>query len=95
MYSISPELYRQVTGRLSDAIGDGDYFSGSLDFVFGPVSCRLVVTVIVYRARVVLPEGERRPVADVVPVWWEFRTDAGEGPTDNDFSFSELKAFLL
>ena len=95
MYSISPELYRQVTAWCSEPIGEGDYFSGALDFVFGPVSCRLVVTVIVYRARVVLPEGERRPVADVVPVWWEFRTDAGEGPTDNDFSFSELKAFLL
>ena len=94
MYSISPELYRQVTGRLSDAIGDGDYFSGALDFVFGPVSCRLVVTVIVYRARVVLPEGERRPVADVVPVWWEFRTVVDGEERLNDFSFDELRRTL-
>lgn len=94
MYSISPELYRQAAELLSDAIGDSDYFSGALDFAFGSVSCRLIVTVLVYRTRVSLPEGERRPVADLVPVWWEFRTEGEEGPTDNDFSFSELKAHL-
>lgn len=95
MYSISPELYRQVADRLLDAIGDGDYFSGAFDLRFGAVSCRLIATLLVYRTRGALPEGERRPVTDLVPVWWEFRTDTEEGPTDNDFSFSELKAFVL
>jgi len=52
---------------------------------------RLVLTAIVYRRREELPEGPRHPIADVVPVWWEFST----GTNLNDFSFAELLPYLL
>ena len=94
MYSVSSELYLEVASRLRDALGDGSYFSGTLTFDFGGVACRLTASVIVCRRRESLPEGDVDAVAALVPVWWEFRTADGEGEVANDFSFSEMKAYL-
>lgn len=58
MYSVSPELYHEAAARLSDAIDGGNYFSGSLAFRFGDTDCRLTASVIVYRGRLSLPEGQ-------------------------------------
>lgn len=94
MYSVSSELYHEVAARLRDAIGHRDYFSGSVVFAFGGVDCRLTVTVIVYRARVSLPEGPADEIADLVPVWWEFHTSDDAGDELNDFSFATLRSFF-
>lgn len=94
IYSVSPELYRETAGRLVEAIGSENYFSGSLCFPFDGTDCRLTASVIVYRRRVSYPEGEANAVADLVPVWWEFHTVGEEGERLNDFSFSELKRWL-
>lgn len=58
MYSVSSELYLEVAARLAEAIGGGSYFSGSLTFPFGDMECRLTASVIVYRRREQLPEGD-------------------------------------
>lgn len=90
MYCVSPELYLETAARLSDAIGDENYFSGAIEFLSGELICRLTVSVIVYRSRITLPEGISRPVTGLVPVWWEFRTTSEAGELLNDFDFSEL-----
>ena len=90
MYSVSSELYLEVAARLAEAIGGGSYFSGSLTFPFGDMECRLTASVIVYRRRERLPEGD----PDLVPVWWEFHTVGSDGEALNDFSFSEVRALL-
>lgn len=95
MYSVSPELYHQAAHRLSAAIGCENYFSGSVAFLFGDTECRLTVSVIVYRRRLSLPEGVTDSVCDLVPVWWEFHTTTEEGEVPNDFSFTELKGYIL
>ena len=94
MYSVSTELYLDAAARLRDAIGDGSYFSGTLNFVYGEVECRLTASVIVYRERVRYPEGDRDEISDLVPVWWEFHTADEAGEFLNDFSFSELRSLL-
>ena len=48
-YSVPSELYREVALRLSEAIGSGGYFSGTLAFAWGEAECRLTASVIVYR----------------------------------------------
>lgn len=93
-YSVSPELYRETAVRLADALDGGGYFSGSVRFAFGGMECRLTASVIVCRRRESLPEGDVDAVVDLVPVWWEFHTADGEGEVANDFSFSEMKAYL-
>ena len=94
IYSVSSELYLEVAARLLEAVGDSSYFSGSLSFPFGDAECRLTTSVIVYRRRERLPEGDRDAVVDLVPVWWEFHTTGEGGEVLNDFSFADLKAYL-
>ena len=94
MYSVTTELYEEVASRLRDAIGGGSYFSGSLNFEWAGIECRLTASVIVYRRRVSYPEGDRDELTDLVPVWWEFHTTGPEGEFPNDFSFSELRALF-
>ena len=94
MYHILPELYDAAVEALLECIGCEEYFSGSVDFDYGDVECRLTVSVIVYRRLVVLPEGEREPVCDLVPVWWEFHTVVDGEELLNDFSFTGIRERL-
>lgn len=95
MYVLTPELYREAAGRLLDAIGMDGYFSGSVAFTAGDIDCRLVVSVVVYRADDTAPDGVRRSITDLVPVWWEFHTVTAEGEIPNDFSFNEMKTYVF
>lgn len=93
-YSVSSELYREVAQRLSEAIGCGGYYSGTLVFAWGEAECRLTASVIVCRQRVSQPEGEIEPIVRLIPVWWEFHTLIDGVEQLNDFSFDELGAWL-
>ncbi|WP_295935555.1 hypothetical protein [uncultured Alistipes sp.] len=94
MYTVLPELYLEVATRLSDAIDGGSYYSGSLVFSYGDLQCRLTTSVIVYRTRLSLPEGDADAISELVPVWWEFHTTGVGGEMLNDFEFSRLKHYL-
>lgn len=91
MYSVLPELYDEVAARLADAIDGENYFSGSIEFRFTDMDCRLTTSVLVYRTLESLPEGTENPISDLVPVWWEFHTADVSGEILNDFDFSELR----
>ena len=93
-YSVPSELYRKVALRLSEAIGSGGYFSGTLAFAWGEAECRLTASVIVYRQRISAPDGQADVISRLVPVWWEFHTVRSDGEALNDFSFSEVRALL-
>ncbi len=94
MYSVSSELYEQVAAALTEAIGTRSYFSGSVVASTDDAEWRLTASVIVYRERVSLPEGDADAIVDLVPVWWEFHTVAAEGEVLNDFSFARLRRML-
>ena len=57
--------------------------------------CRLTASLVLYRSDDRWPEGCRRRLTDVVPVWWEFHTVTADGEMPNDFSFAELRPCLL
>lgn len=79
MYEISTELYRQVADRLVPLIAEKEYFSGSFEFHFGEIRCRMILSAIIFNG------------GKITPVWWEFRTyNQIEMEMNNDFSFSEL-----
>ena len=94
MYSVSSELYLEVAARLAEAIGGGSYFSGSLTFPFGDMECRLTASVIVYRRRERLPEGDRDAIDDQQPDTTYLHAVASDGDALPDFSFSEVRALL-
>ncbi|MDE7304293.1 MAG: hypothetical protein K2N04_00025 [Alistipes sp.] len=91
MYSVSSELYGQVAASLAEAIGAKSYFSGSVEASADGAEWRLTASVIVYRRRVSLPEGEFDTIADLVPVWWEFHSFVSGVEQINDFSFATLR----
>lgn len=91
MYLIAPELYDLATDLLVERIGRSEYFSGTVEFEYGDVECRLTVSLIIYRSVERLPEGDRDCIGDVVPVWWEFHTSTDGAEELNDFSFSEIR----
>lgn len=94
MYSVSSELYRQVTARLAEAVGASGYFSGSIEGEAQDAEWRLTVSVIVYREHVSAPDGDYDAISDLVPVWWEFHTFTTDGEVLNDFSFSEVRRLI-
>jgi hypothetical protein len=95
MIEINDEIYRALADRLRDTVGTGDYFNGSVEIETDECSARLTTTLIVYRRTETSPEGVRKPITDIVPVWWELSTTSAGVPVENDFSFSELKPFLI
>lgn len=80
MKTISPSHYSQLANLLRRSIGTSDWFNGSIELPIDSFTGRLTLSAIIYRRDESLPEGPRRPIADVVPVWWEFTTIAPPGP---------------
>uniref|UniRef100_S0DGN6 Uncharacterized protein n=1 Tax=termite gut metagenome TaxID=433724 RepID=S0DGN6_9ZZZZ len=95
MIEISAEIYCALAARLRQEIGMADWFNGAVEYETEELHARLVLTAIVYRRTETAPEGTRRPIADIVPVWWELATVQECGCVTNDFSFSELKPYLI
>lgn len=94
MFLVLPELYREAAERLCGAIGNQSYFSGTILFSFDGTECRMTTSVIVYREKILLPDGDTEVIANLVPVWWEFHTSICGEEVSNDFSFSEMKSLL-
>lgn len=86
-YPIIPELYGIVARKLLDEIGEKSFYSGSFSFDYGSKECRFVASIVVYRSKVCLPEGDADRIDDLVPVWWEFHTSdqVGNAPTISPF----------
>ncbi len=94
MYDVLPELYREVADQIFNRVGGRDYYSGTFDFDFCNVACRMVLSVVVYRRRESYPEGVVSAISDMVPVWWEFHTFVDGVEVLNNFSFNELREYI-
>ncbi len=94
MIEIRDDFYAEVASALTERIGTAEFFNGSVEIDHRDVNAVLRATLIIHRRTVTAPDGERRPISDVVPVWWEFHTTGARGEELNDFSFGELKPFL-
>ena len=94
MYRILPEVYDELTEALLVRIGDGSYYSGTVECLSGDVRIGLRTTLILYRGRDERPDGCRLTITSAVPVWWECHTVYGSEELLNDFDFSEITARL-
>jgi hypothetical protein len=95
MIEVTNETYSKVADSLRDKIGNAEWFNGTVDLETELCAARLTLSAIVYRRNESLPEGNRRPIVDIVPVWWDFSTTTADGPATNDFSFARLKPHLV
>ncbi|GHU99199.1 hypothetical protein FACS1894159_02840 [Bacteroidia bacterium] len=94
MLSVSPEIYRAVADRLLRAIADKEFFNGSIEYDTEEFYSSLRTTLIIYRDKSSL-HGGGEPISDIVPVWWEFSLSQPQGEVDTDFSWRELKEYLI
>ena len=94
MYRILPEVYDELAEALLVRIGDGSYYSGTVECLDGDVRVELRTTLILYRGSEDLPEGHRLTITEAVPVWWECHTVWGTEELLNDFDFREIVARL-
>lgn len=94
MLNITSEIYRTVANRLRDAVGEAEFFSGTIA-VAADVDYTLRATLLIYRRTVSDESGSWRTIDHVVPVWWEFHSVTDEGEVLNDFDFAEFERELI
>ena len=81
------EDYALVWRALLGAIGERDYFNGTVESHHKDFTARLTTTLIIYRNH----HHPERPITSLVPIWWEMHTlDADGRQQFNDFSLKEL-----
>jgi hypothetical protein len=95
MIEITRKIYEAIAHNLHAEIGERAYFNGKVEIENEEFYAMLTLTAIVYRRAEKLPEGEFSRISDIVPVWWEFATVQECGEVLNDFSFAELKPYVI
>lgn len=98
MKNIEDAHYAAIAELLLIGIGSGNYYNGSIGYETEDWCGELRATLIVYRQPLDLPDDPAHlceRITDIVPVWWEFNTYENGAPTANNFSWSELKEYLL
>ena len=98
MISIDDSIYGVIADKLLGAIGDSDFFNGTVECDTAEYCSELRTTLIIYREPMLDPADESRAAARItaiVPVWWEFHLHESCGERLTDFSWSELKRHLL
>jgi hypothetical protein len=98
MISTSDDNYRDIAAALMEAIGTAEFFNGTISCCTGCYDARLCVTLIIRRAPALDPAvrpGAAPQIVDIIPVWWECRFYSIDGEVFSDFSWRELKNFLL
>ena len=94
MIQITPNFYEHIAQVLLDQLYGQGYFSGSFEFDFDSISCRMVLSAVVHYHANDPSVGYAGGVKDIVPVWWEFHTITDEGEQLNDFSLNELRQLI-
>ncbi len=91
MIEIPEKIYDELARKLKEKIGTGNYVNTMVE----QEGVQLVVTAIIYRREEQLPEGRRRPIVNVVPVWWEVRLEGKKPKEVCDLDFEEVKNRII
>jgi hypothetical protein len=94
IYKISPEFYIKVTEKLLAELDQKEYYSGSFEFDYEDVICKMVLSAVIYYQDVFEDGTFRRKIRDVIPVWWELHTEIDGQECLNDFSFNLLREYV-
>ena len=94
--SISSETYMTFADLLVFNLDNGEYLSDSISVVEGDIEFTLSFTVVASYSKSLDEETYGREVlSNVSPVWWTFEAVDNGTPVDTDFSFDELKTYIL
>ena len=94
--NISAATYRTFADLLVFNLDDRDYLSDSISIVEGDIEFTLSFAVIAHYSKSMDEETYGRETLDnISPVWWKFEAFDNDKPINTDFSFDELKAYIL
>jgi hypothetical protein len=88
MPTVESQIYNRLAARLLEAIGNGDFFNGTVELDDERFNPRLVVTLIVRRA------SRCGAIESIAPVWWSYGANYLEESEENDFSWNEFRRYL-
>lgn len=94
MYTISSKLYLQLATHLVELVEWDNYYSGSFEFYFDDVLCRMTLSAVIYRQSQPDEGFSHCAITDMIPVWWEFHTYVDGDEVLNDLSFNELREYI-
>lgn len=94
--SISSATYITFADLLVFNLDNGEYLSDTISVVEGDIEFTLSFTVVAYYSKSMEDETRGQYIlSDIAPVWWTFEAVDNENPVDTDFSFDELKTYIL
>lgn len=95
MYSLQPTIYRDLAAAIAQSLSNIYYFSGSVALIDGDAECRLTASLIIYRHRADIFSDETDYITNVVPVWWDCRTEVDGEAVENDFDFAMFRDAMM
>ena len=94
--SISSDTYMTFADLLVFNLDNRDYISDSISIVEGDIEFTLSFAVVAHYSKSMDEETYgRETLSNVSPVWWKFEAFDNDKPINTDFSFDELKAYIL
>lgn len=94
--SISNATYLTFADLLVFNLDRKDYLSDSISVVEGDMEFTLSFSVVVHYSKSMDEETYGQEVlSDITPVWWDFEAVEGGMKFVTDFSFDELKTYIL
>jgi hypothetical protein len=93
---ISDATYLKLADFIVSNIRNKDYLKDSISVVDGDMEFTLSFTVIAYYSKSRDEETYGQDIlSDIIPVWWDFEAVDGGMEFITDFSFDELKTYIL
>lgn len=84
MIKITKNIYEEVLRKLVVEIGESNYISTrTITGSFDDVEYKFIITAVIYR-------DDFKNISEIIPVWWDFRTEINGTEKMNDFLFSEM-----
>lgn len=94
--SISDATYQTFADLLVFNLDHREYLSDSICVVEGDMEFTLLFSVVAHYSKSLDEETYGRDVlSDITPVWWDFEAVEGGMKFVTDFSFDELKTYIL
>ena len=94
--SISDVTYQTFADLLVFNLGHREYLSDSICVTEGDVEFTLSFTIVAHYSKSMDEETYGIEILNnVSPVWWKFEAFDNDKPINTDFSFDELKSYIL
>ena len=94
--NISCTTYETFAQLLAFNLSKKDYLLDSISVVEGDMEFTLSFSVVAHYSKSMNEETYGREVlSDITPIWWDFEAAEGGMKFVTDFSFDELKTYIL